>query len=216
MSSERSRDVLNVKKKNIFSFFCSCLGSGKTDDFNQRYILVDDKDRYEYVVEKLAIKKVPLSVFGTEEDYVKSETETNNTPRDKKHELLPGNNRNYQSYFMQMSNKLRANQTQPETSSSGTSASDNCIACPHHKLQEGNENPNTRQNDPEIVSNILNKYSSLYTLDDKEIVPKDPLTLNTERYRSHSPTCPTIMGPKYKLPCPDIRGRRMARAVEKR
>lgn len=186
----------NVKRKNLFSLLCSCLPSKDIDHLNdQKYGLVDDRDRYEYVVEKLAIKKVPLSIFGTKTDYDKI---INEKPvkcvRNKTEEVLPGKNVDYHSYYVQMRHKNRSNSpTRIETTTTSSSSSDTSSPCQPMQQNAGNK---------EMISHILNKYSSLYTLDDKEAIPKDPSTLKTY---SHSPTCPTMMMPKMEVPRVPIR-----------
>lgn len=211
MSTKRNQN----KRKSLFNFICPCILSKKqSDDLNeQNYVLIDENDKYEYVVEKLAIKKVPLSVFGTEDDYNKPVNDgRSNDVRigTKVNQLFPIGRDvvNYQSYFAQMRHRNRSSPSRIETTTSTSSDDNNNNInnnnkkkyCPRHgdlsklkKPVDGNEEHK------EIISNILSKYSSLYTLDEKETVPKDPLTFQTQTYRPHSPTCPTVMKPNIEI-----------------
>lgn len=54
------------KPKNRFTICCLCLNSSSSEIELNRSI--NDDEAYDYVVEKLAIKKVPISLFATDED----------------------------------------------------------------------------------------------------------------------------------------------------
>ncbi|XP_071052725.1 transcription initiation factor TFIID subunit 11-like isoform X2 [Onthophagus taurus] len=63
MNGEKHRG----KPKNRFTLCCFCLG-GSGSDADLSSATYDYSDKCDYVVEKLTIKKVPISMFATEED----------------------------------------------------------------------------------------------------------------------------------------------------
>lgn len=197
MTTKRNR---KVKRKSLLNFICPCIVSNSDEINEQNYVLIDDKDKYEYVIEKLAIKKIPLSVFATEDDYKHLDEEYGEGNRTKMNQLFSGGNANYQSYFVQMRNRNRSSPPRIETTTSTSSTDDN-LYCPQHGNSPKLKMPaSPKQEKKEMVTSILNKYSSLYTLDDKETIPKDPLSFPMRKFRAHSPTCPTVMTPRMEVP----------------
>lgn len=184
--------------KKTFNLLCSCLNSDSTESLGEEiYPLQHDRDRYEYIVEKLAIKRIPLSLFATSEDYKRLSSCYNK----KTQELLPGKKVNYHSYFVKTSSSSPKSTGRPKIQSSSSNISVNYEKRmrPMVRMREPSQISRTREQEQEMVSHILNQYSSLYTLDNKEAIPKDPLTFPRQP-RWHSPNCPTKMKPKKEIP----------------
>lgn len=198
MSKKRvkKRESTTCMKKTL-NLLCPCISSKSTESLGEEiYPLQHDRDRYEYIVEKLAIKRVPLSLFGTSEDYKCCLSQSHT----KKQQLFPGKNVNYHSYFVKTSSSPRSTgQPKIQSSSSNISVNYDKRKRPPFRMREPSQISRTREQEQEMVSHILNQYSSLYTLDRKEAIPKDPLTFPRQP-RWHSPNCPTKMKPKKEVP----------------
>ncbi|GJQ86714.1 hypothetical protein Trydic_g14784 [Trypoxylus dichotomus] len=70
MDSRRQKKTTE-KPKNKYTICCFCLNSSSSDIELSRPI--GDNEAYDYVVEKLAIKKVPIALFATDEDLAEME-----------------------------------------------------------------------------------------------------------------------------------------------
>lgn len=110
-----------AKPKNRFTLCCFCLDSSSSEiDLK---VPLDENEKYDYVVEKLAIKKVPISLFATEEDLIEmkkiNESGTAGdytyTPRDKKSAMV------FSSYYSQISKGGKNSQSDNEIKRAGYS-----------------------------------------------------------------------------------------------
>ncbi|KAB0797350.1 hypothetical protein PPYR_08344 [Photinus pyralis] len=149
----------NPKKCNLSCVLCSCF-TGNNETSEEDFEHISENEPFDYVVEKLCIKKLPLRTFATAEDvenYNKKLTLLNEvaSPMTRQDLIAAPSNITFRK---NLGGSSKAFRYQP--SPKPVSIND----------KEG-----------QIVAKILNKHASLYTLDDKNPIPKDPFNPPRDR-----------------------------------
>ncbi|KAF5298448.1 hypothetical protein FQR65_LT01227 [Abscondita terminalis] len=154
------------RKRSILSRIC-CPWTSSKKKVRLQAQSSNTNEPSEYVLEKLAIKSMPLSSFGPS-----------------KHLLRRFDNIPCITDSPSMSPSTSISSNPREQISSPLPSRIACISS-HNAMIKHDENPFHLQYTPktvtvqdkeaQMVSNILNKHASLYTLDDKNAVPKDPM-----------------------------------------
>lgn len=170
---KRSENSEYMSKRSVLC--CFCFGSKRTEN-NSPETDFENNEPCEYVVEKLAIKKIPLRLLVTE-DIDKSTKSTLSTGPPSvigekvNNSLVDKSSVNFASYYKM----ARSSKEYPTDHiiHSGPSSPIEEIMTPY-RLAPKPIKPQDRETI--LISKVLNKHASLYTLDDKEVVPKDPLS----------------------------------------
>lgn len=143
----------NPKKCNLSCVLCSCF-TGNNERSEEDFEHIAENEPFDYVVEKLCIKKLPLRTFATTED-----VENYNKKLMLLNEVASPMTR--QDVIAAQSNRI--------TFQKNLGGPSNAF---HH--QPSPKPVSISDKDGRLVSNILNKHASLYTLDNKNPIPKDP------------------------------------------
>ncbi|KAF5295441.1 hypothetical protein FQA39_LY13102 [Lamprigera yunnana] len=146
-----------TKKKSMLSFLCCSCFSTKKKPKNVERQIPDINEPYDYVVEKLVIKKLPLSAFATAEDLIKY---------------------NRMALKYKGTQPIKQSLTPPPLKRNRPSTSTNSHASlmKHEYLSKMYPKPvSIEDREGQMVASILNKHASLFSLDDKAPFPKDPL-----------------------------------------
>lgn len=155
----------------------------------------DKNEPSEYVVEKLVIKRIPIRLFQAKKDVsadsiasAKSTAKANPSP------LLPDKKTNvtFESYYSMVpksdAKSISHGSTPTREESVITLESEESEHKPLVPIQA--KNVASEEAERELVSKVLNTYSSLYTLDAKQAIPKDPCPINMPK---HMPTSPVYI-----------------------
>lgn len=176
---------------------CNCFSSNTKDSKDSSIFECDKDEPTEYVVEKLAIKRVPCSLIATEEDSrpvipFNSVTVSSPSTKTTDPQLLLDKKANvtYDSYY----STIPKSDLKTVSHSSAPPRETSAITLGSEDESEQKMPPSSpgkralsEAEEKQLISQVLNKYSSLYTLDEKSKFPKDPCPLNFPKYPANAP-----------------------------
>lgn len=174
---------------------CECFNSNIKDAKESSDAEYDKDEPSEYVVEKLVIKRIPIRLLEKQGAAVRlspTPSESNNCTTKANISPLPDKKTNvtFESYYSMVPKSdiksISPGSTPTREESETTLGSDE--GSEHHlpaSMQA--KNVLSEEAERELVTKVLNTYSSIFTLDTKEAIPKDPCPLNMPKHPPDSP-----------------------------
>ncbi|KAK4880762.1 hypothetical protein RN001_008908 [Aquatica leii] len=164
--------VKKEKKSILQMICCACRSSKQPTRVQTQECEVNAPS--DYVVEKLAIRNLPLTTFATAEDLMRY-NKMNSTAKNAVYM-----NSNAKQTFAPSQNPAKPNlgylpMQIPNVMTHNTVAKYEEPAVNPFHSQYPPKTVSVKDTEAQLVTSILNKHASLYTLDDKNPIPKNPL-----------------------------------------